>query len=85
MRHCGCTAMDYLDSCYAEYVSQRQEELDELAEIAEAEIAEAAEVAEYERLMEEIGRTYIEDLNQALLDEAEQEWQEELRYRATNT
>ena len=60
--------MDYLDSCYEEYASKRQEELDELA-------------AEYERQLEEIGRTYIEDLKQALDDEAEQEWQEELRER----
>ena len=66
--------MDYLDSCYEEYVSKRQEELDELA-------AEAEELAEYERQLEEIGRTYIEDLKQALDDEAEQEWQEELRER----
>ena len=70
--------MDYLDSCYEEYASKRQEELDELEEIAKA---EAEELAEYERQLEEIGRTYIEDLKQALDDEAEQEWQEELRER----
>jgi hypothetical protein len=69
--------MDYLDSCYEEYACKRQEELDELT----AEAYEAEELAEYEKQLEEIGRTYIEDLKQALDDEAEQEWQEELRER----
>ena len=64
--------MDYLDSCYEEYTSKRQEELDELA-------AEAYEIAEYERQLEEIGRTFTQDLIDALRNEAEEEWQEELR------
>jgi len=64
--------MDYLDSCYEEYASKRQEELDEL---------EATELAEYERQLEEIGRTFTQDLIDALRHEAEQEWQEELRER----
>lgn len=77
-----------LDSYYAEYVSQRHEELEDIAKEAEAKEdeakqseEEAEQLAEYQRQMEESGRTYIQDTEEAMREEAEQEWQEELRYR----
>ena len=39
------------------------------------------EWAEYVKDMEELGRTFIADQIEDLRREAEQEWQEELRYR----
>ena len=60
---------DYLDSCYADYLDKRQEELDELQ-------------IEYERQLEEIGKTFTQDLIDDAVKEAEEEWQEELQERA---